>query len=417
MKNLLIAQSGGPTVAINATLAGIITGACVSGGIDKVYGALNGIQGVLNDNFVNLNELILDTQCVDLLCQTPAAALGSCRFKLSNPEEDDSQYKRIVEVLQKHNIGYFIYIGGNDSMDTVDKLSEYLVSHNVGDIKVVGAPKTIDNDLAETDHCPGFGSAAKYIATTFAELERDCSVYDIPAVTIVEVMGRNAGWLTASSALARLNGGRGPSLIYLCEKAFDIDRFVEDVKEEIKKHPDVIVAISEGIKDENGRYISEVNQSGATDMFGHSYIAGAAKVLEQVVRERIGCKVRSIEMNLMQRCAAHLASATDLSESKLLGMHAFQCAMEGMTGVMASVQRINDNPYEIIFRRVRVKDVANKEKTVPLDWITPDGHDVTPEMMQYLKPLIKGEVNTKYKNGIPEHIVIFKNGIDNKIDN
>lgn len=411
MKNLLIAQSGGPTVAINATLAGIMTAACVSGSIDKIYGAVNGIQGVLEEHFINLNELILDTRCVELLCQTPAAALGSCRFKLKNPDEDSSQYEKIVEVLKAHNIGYFIYIGGNDSMDTVDKLSKYLVSHNIDDIKVVGAPKTIDNDLDQTDHCPGFGSAAKYIATTFSELERDCSVYNIPAVTIVEVMGRNAGWLTAASALARLNDERGPSLIYLCEIPFSIDRFIEDVKEELKKHPDVIVAISEGIKDENGRYISEVNQSGATDVFGHSYLAGAAKVLEQVVRERIGCKVRSIEMNLMQRCAAHVASETDIQESKLLGMQAFQCAMEGMTGVMAAVVRVSNDPYEIVFRRVRVKDVANKEKTVPLDWITKDGHDVTEEMMTYLKPLIQGEVNPTYKNGIPEHIVIFKNEI------
>lgn len=301
-------------------------------------------------------------------------------------------------------------------MDTVDKLSKYLIENNIDDIKVVGAPKTIDNDLAETDHCPGFGSAAKYIATTFSELERDCSVYNIPAVTIVEVMGRNAGWLTAASALARLNGERGPSLIYLCEIPFNIDKFVEDVKAELEKHPDVIVAISEGIKDENGRYISEVNQSGATDVFGHSYLAGAAKVLEQVVRDRIGCKVRSIEMNLMQRCAAHVASETDIQESKLLGMHAFQCAMEGMTGVMSSVVRINDNPYEIVFRRVRVKDVANKEKTVPLEWITKDGHDVTEKMMTYLKPLIQGEVNPTYKNGIPEHIVIFNNEIKNNIE-
>ena len=411
MKNLLIAQSGGPTVAINATLAGIMTAACVSGSIDKIYGAVNGIQGVLEEHFINLNELILDTRCVELLCQTPAAALGSCRFKLKNPDEDSSQYEKIVEVLKAHNIGYFIYIGGNDSMDTVDKLSKYLVSHNIDDIKVVGAPKTIDNDLDQTDHCPGFGSAAKYIATTFSELERDCSVYNIPAVTIVEVMGRNAGWLTAASALARLNDERGPSLIYLCEIPFSIDRFIEDVKEELKKHPDVIVAISEGIKDENGRYISEVNQSGATDVFGHSYLAGAAKVLEQVVRERIGCKVRSIEMNLMQRCAAHVASETDIQESKLLGMQAFQCAMEGMTGVMAAVVRVSNDPYEIVFRRVRIKDVANKEKTVPLDWITKDGHDVTEEMMTYLKPLIQGEVNPTYKNGIPEHIVIFKNEI------
>lgn len=409
MQNLLVAQSGGPTVAINATLVGIVTGAGASGRIDKIYGAINGIQGVLEENFIILNEELKDTQCMELLSQTPAAALGSCRFKLDDIEKNDSQYKKIVDILHAHNIGFFIYIGGNDSMDTVDKLSRYCIEHDIEDIKVIGAPKTIDNDLMETDHCPGFGSAAKYIATTFAELERDCSVYRIPAVTIVEVMGRNAGWLTASSALSRLNGGKGPSLIYLCERSFSVEKFIEDVKEQLASHPDVLVAISEGIKDENGVYISESEQHGVTDVFGHGALAGAARVLENAVRERIGCKVRSIEINLMQRCAAHVASATDIAESKTLGLQAFQCAMEGMTGVMAAVKRIRSNPYEVVFRRVRVSEVANREKTVPISWITPDGHDVSAEMLEYLVPLIQGEIHPIYENGIPKHLKLYDN--------
>ncbi len=407
MKNLLIAQSGGPTAAINATVAGIVTGAGASGRIDKIYGAVNGIKGVLEEKFVSLNSVLRDMGCIELLCHTPAAALGSCRFKLESLEKDESQYEKIVQILRKYDIGYFIYIGGNDSMDTVDKLSKYCIMHDIDDIKVVGAPKTIDNDLVATDHCPGFGSAAKYIATTFCELERDCNVYDMPAVTIVEVMGRNAGWLTAASALSRLNGADGPSLIYLCERDFDIDRFIEDVKEKLKEKPAILVAVSEGIKNKDGVYISESEQSGAKDVFGHSYIAGAARVLEHAVRERIGCKVRSVELNLMQRCAAHVASATDISESRMLGLHAFQCAMEGMTGVMAAIIRTSSNPYEVIFRRVRVNSVANQEKTVPLEWINEAGNDIMPAMMEYLTPLIQGEVHSEFENGIPKHISLY----------
>lgn len=407
MKNLLIAQSGGPTAAINATVAGIVMAAGASGKIDKIYGAVNGIKGVLEEKFVSLNSVLKDMGCVELLSHTPAAALGSCRFKLDNIEKDESQYKRIVEVLRKYDIGYFIYIGGNDSMDTVDKLSRYCIMNDIEDIKVVGAPKTIDNDLVATDHCPGFGSAAKYIATTFCELERDCNVYDMPAVTIVEVMGRNAGWLTAASALSRLNGADGPSLIYLCERAFDIDKFIEDVKERLQEKPAILVAVSEGIKDADGVYISESQQSGATDVFGHSYIAGAARVLEHAVREKIGCKVRSVELNLMQRCASHVASATDIAESRMLGIHAFQCAIEGMTGVMAAIIRTSSNPYEVVFRRVRVNSVANQEKKVPLEWINEEGNDVTPAMMEYLTPLIQGEIHAVFENGIPKHITLY----------
>ena len=407
MKNLLVAQSGGPTAAINATVAGVITEALTSGQVDGIWGAVNGIKGVLEERFVDLREKIQGTGDLDLLCQTPAAALGSCRFKLKDPAVDDSQFSRIVEIFRKHDIKYFIYAGGNDSMDTVDKLSAYCREKGMDDIHVIGAPKTIDNDLVGTDHCPGFGSAAKYIGVTFAELERDCHVYDTKAVTIVEVMGRNAGWLTAASALARNNGGKGPNLIYLCEPAFSIEGFLEDVKRELETNDSVLVAISEGIKDKNGVYISESVQSGAVDTFGHSYIAGSARVLEEAVRSRIGCKVRSIELNLMQRCAAHVASQTDIQESRMLGMTACHLALEGKTGLMAAVERISDEPYQVRFTGIPVCSVANQEKKVPEDYINAAGNDVTEKMMSYLRPLIQGEAPVIYKNGIPAHLILY----------
>ena len=287
MKNLLVAQSGGPTSAINATLAGVVENALSSPSVDKIYGSINGIQGVLTENLVDLKTKITNVSELDLLCQTPASALGSCRVKLKDPAVCADEYETIISVLRKYNIDCFIYIGGNDSMDTVDKLSKYLNAKGITDITVVGAPKTIDNDLCGTDHCPGFGSAAKYIGTTFAELERDCHVYATKAVTIVEVMGRDAGWLTAASCLARANGAKGPDFIYLCEVPFSIDTFLKDVKAKLEEQDAVIIAVSEGVKNKDGRYISEEVQSSAVDSFGHSYIAGAAKVLEDAVRDRM----------------------------------------------------------------------------------------------------------------------------------
>lgn len=403
MKNLLVAQSGGPTAAINATLAGVITCAMSSGQVGKILGSCNGIQGVLEENFIDLREKIQGAQDVELLCQTPAAALGSCRLKLKQKD----QFVQIIEVLRKNDINCFIYIGGNDSMDTVAQLSAYCAENNITDISVMGAPKTIDNDLMGTDHCPGFGSAAKYIATTFHELERDCHVYAMKAVTIVEVMGRNAGWLTAASALARVNGGKGPNLIYLCETDFDNDRFIEDVKKELETNDSVVVAISEGIKDKDGRYVSEQVQTAALDSFGHAQIAGSAKVLESMVREKIGCKVRSIELNLMQRCASHVASAVDIQESRMLGMKACQAALEGESGKMAAVIRTGNNPYTVKYETLPVCEIANEEKKVPADFITPDGHDVTEKMMEYLTPLIQGENKVEYENGVPKCIRLY----------
>jgi 6-phosphofructokinase 1 len=407
MRNLLVAQSGGPTAAINATLAGVLQGVRASGKVDKVYGAKNGIEGAIKDNLIDLNELIKDTQALDTLTYTPSSALGSCRYKMKDWRKDDEPYKKIIETFRKHDIKYFIYIGGNDSMDTVDKLSEYCMLNNIDDIKVIGAPKTVDNDLNLTDHSPGFGSAAKYIATTIAELERDINVYDIPAVTIVEIMGRNAGWLTAAAALARVNGGSGADLIYLCEKVFDKEKFIEDIRKLQEKKPGILVAVSEGVKDSTGAYVSDSTSSGAVDNFGHKYIAGAARALEQMVKEEIGCKTRSIELNLMQRAAAHIASETDIIESQMLGQKALGLALDGETGKMAAIKRLSDKPYLVEFVPVPVNEVANHEKTVPLEWINERGNDVTEEMMAYLYPLIQGETNLKYENGIPKQIRLY----------
>lgn len=409
MNNLLVAQSGGPTAAINATIVGVLEMVKLSENIDRVYGAKYGVKGILEENLMDLDDLKRSTKSLELLKQTPAAVLGSCRFKIGKSGSGDleAQCARIIEVFRKYEIYYFVYIGGNDSMDTVYQLDKYCKEQGISDIKVLGAPKTIDNDLVVTDHCPGFGSAAKYIATTVAELERDISVYDVPAVTIVEVMGRNAGWLTASTALARINGGKGPALIYLCEHAFDIDRFVEDVREKTAANQGILVAVSEGIKDRDGRYISELYQPNAVDEFGHGYLAGVGQILTQIIQEQIGCKVRAVELNLMQRCASHIASATDIEESRMLGMKAVAVAFEGKSGVMVTLNRQESKEYTVNYGYVDIREVANREKTVPLSWITPDGHDITQEMYDYLYPLIEGERNIRFRNGIPNNVLLL----------
>ncbi|WP_317854009.1 6-phosphofructokinase [Chakrabartyella piscis] len=407
MKNLLVAQSGGPSAAINATLCGVVEKCLMDGNVDKIYGAKHGIQGVLDDDLLELNGILSDAQSLQLLCQTPSSALGSCRLKLGKWEENEAQYEQIISVFRKYNIGYFIYIGGNDSMDTIHKVSDYCAAKNITDIAVMGAPKTIDNDLAETDHCPGFASAAKYIATTFAELSCDCSVYSIPAVTIVEVMGRDAGWLTASSALARVNGASAPDLIYICELPFSKEQFLQDVRNELAKKPNVVVAISEGIKNEAGDYVTSDLDNRGTDAFGHKILAGAGKYLEEVVKAEIGCKVRSIELNLMQRCASHVASATDIYESRMLGSAAAGYAIAGVTGKMAIVRRTSDAPYRVEFDYAGIEKIANKVKEVPKNWMNPEGNDVTEEMMAYLLPLIQGELPCTYINGVPAHIRLF----------
>lgn len=407
MKHMLIAQSGGPSAAINATVAGVVERCMTSDKVDRIYGAVNGIKGVLNGNYVDLTQILSSPEQLRLLCSTPAAALGSCRLKLNNA--DEGQLGQIVDALLSREIGYFVYIGGNDSMDTVYQLSAYIKKHNIQGLSVMGAPKTIDNDLPMTDHCPGFGSAAKYIAATFAEIVRDCEVYDIPAVTIVEVMGRNAGWLTAASALSRENGGTGPQLIYLCERAFDTEQFISDVKACLAKRNAVVVAVSEGLKNADGSYLSESKGRGV-DVFGHAALSGTAKVLEGLVKEKIGCKVRSIELNLMQRCASHLASANDLSESKMLGMTAADRALNGVSGEMAIVERLSSAPYRVRYGTTDIALVANLEKKVPDSCINPQGNDVTEQMLEYLRPLVHGEVQVPMCSGVPVHLELYTQG-------
>jgi 6-phosphofructokinase 1 len=339
------------------------------------------------------------------LAVTPAAALGSCRLKLPDPRSEgaDSIYDTLFDFFEKHMIRYFFYIGGNDSMDTVSKLSMASLSRS-WKIFCIGIPKTIDNDLCGTDHTPGFGSSAKYIAATMQDILYDCSVYTIPSVTIVEIMGRDSGWLTCAAALPTKNG-LGPDYLYLPEVPFETDRFVNDLKEAHQKHPSVVVAVSEGIRYADGRYVGESTQSGATDVFGHKYLTGAAKALEFVVQQHIGCKVRSFDLNLPQRCASYMLSATDIQESREVGIEAVLEAEKGNSGVMISYVR-TDNPYTIRYQAKSVYEIANQVKTVPLNYINEKGNGVTDACLDYLLPLVKGEVCQEYRNGIPLHIRI-----------
>lgn len=404
MKNLLVAQSGGPTAAINATLYGVIK-AATKNNVNKIYGAKFGIKGVLNEDLIDLKEQLNEE--IELLKQTPASILGSCRFKLKNLDSEE-EYEKILHIFRKYDIGYFIYIGGNDSMDTASKIAEYFKLKNVKDIFVVGAPKTIDNDIEITDHCPGFGSAAKFVATTFSELERDCSVYNVKAVTLVETMGRDAGWLTAASCLSRVNGFDGPSLIYLCEKEFSEEKFLTDIEEKLKERNSVLVALSEGLKTKNGQHILEdLQKENKKDMFGHKQNAGVAKHLEEVVRENLGCKVRSVELNTPQRAAAHIASKTDILEASIVGEKAVEFALQEKTNVMVTILRKEAENYEVSYSFTEIKNVANRVKKIPEEFISETETNLTKKAISYLKPLIKGEPKIKFENGIPLFIKIF----------
>ena len=423
-KRVLVAQSGGPTVAINASLAGVIAGVTRSGEYERIIGAANGILGVLNERFTDLsifendvkagndsisdivisgNDDVQKAWCpkskLDRLAVTPSMYLGSCRFKLPFYEEDSQLYEKIFAILDKNNIGMFFYIGGNDSMDTVNKLSAY-AKRISSDIRFAGIPKSIDNDLPHTDHTPGYGSAAKYIAASIAEMAHDVKIYDIPCVTIIELMGRNAGWLTGAAALARSEYNELPQLIYLPEVDFDKDEFIEDVKNELKKSNCVMVAVSEGIHDSDGNYIN----AGTSDIFGHDQLGGAAKTLEFLVKEKLHIKCRSVEINIMQRCAAHMAAGTDIREAYELGIAGAKYAIEGNTGFIPVLKRISDAPYRSVIEYADLKSIANVEKKVPLEWINKAHNNVTDNMLEYVKPLIKGEIMFPYKNGLPDHL-------------
>ncbi|MBQ7347710.1 MAG: 6-phosphofructokinase [Clostridia bacterium] len=405
--NAVVGQSGGPTAAINATLAGVIRGVKenVHGGcIHTLYGMRNGVEGLLEERLIDLTSYFDSEEKLELLEHTPAAALGSCRKKLPKSGENDAFYEQMIAIFRKYDIRYFFYIGGNDSMDTVAKLSAYTKSHDY-EMVILGVPKTIDNDLVGTDHTPGFGSAAKYIAVTTQEIIRDCAVYRVPAVTIIEIMGRDAGWLTAASAIGRVVNGMEPDLVYLPERVFDMQQFFADVRAALAKHPNVVVAVSEGIRFADGHYVGEGTQTGAKDAFGHAYLAGTGKALELAVKAEIGCKVRSIELNLPQRCASHLASATDILESIAVGRAAIQAASEGVTRQMMTIQRISDVPYMNEIWHSDVSEIANKIRYVDDAFINEAGNHVTDACCRYLLPLIQGEASCKYENGLPKHLV------------
>ncbi len=401
LKNLIVGQSGGPTAAINATLAGVIKAGADNPAIGKVYGMVNGIMGMLEKNIKDLDALSQDDKKIELLKKTPASFLGSCRYKL--PKDDISVYEKIFEILEEYNIGYFFYIGGNDSMDTAAKLSKY-ANENGKDIKFLGVAKTIDNDLPEMDHTPGFGSAAKYIATTTREVGTDAAIYAVKSVEIIEVMGRDAGWLAGSSALSGI-GGVGPDLIYLPERAFSLEEMYEDIEEIFKTKQHILIVVSEGIRDNKGEYVCNFASASELDAFGHKQLGGTGKVLESLIKERFGVKVRSIELNTPQRCASHILSKTDIDESFNTGYSAVGAATEGKTGVVMAIKRVSDNPYQVTFEAVDVNKVANEARIVPADYINERGNYVTEKFIEYVKPLVQGEITPDYENGIPKFLL------------
>lgn len=401
MYNLAVAQSGGPTAAINSSLSGVIYEAINNPQIENIYAFKNGIEGVINDNFVILNEKNINQKQLDILKLTPATALGSCRLKLSE-DFNNINYKLITEEFIKHSIKAFIYIGGNDSMDTVLKLSNYIKEKNI-DISIIGVPKTIDNDLLITDHTPGFGSAVKYLAVTLQEIIRDSEVYELKSVIIVEIMGRDAGWLTASSCILRTNGEYYPQLIYLPEKTFDINSFIEDINNQLKIYTHIVVAVSEGLKFSDGSYVASGLVINGVDNFGHTQLSGCGKILEAIVKKEIGCKVRSIELNVMQRCSSHIASLTDINEAFLIGQKGVVAAIERQNGKMMYFKRNKSKEYTVTIDSTDVCNVANKEKLFPEEFINVQGNNVTDDAIQYFLPLIQGEVIPPMKNGMPQH--------------
>ena len=402
--NVIVGQSGGPTAVINSSLAGVFKTA-KDRGARKVYGMLHGIQGLLQERYVDLEEHIKSDLDIELLKRTPSAYLGSCRFKLAGPEDDAAQYRVLIDIFRKYDISYFIYIGGNDSMDTVDKLARYCRSQQIEDIKIIGAPKTIDNDLAATDHTPGYGSAAKYIGAITKEVIRDGLVYDQQNVTILEIMGRNAGWLTGAAALAKGEDCEGPDMLFLPEVTFDVDSFMKKVEELHKKKASVVVAVSEGVKLADGRYVCELTDGiEFVDAFGHKQLTGTARFLAEKINREVGCKTRAIEFNSLQRCASHIVSRVDITEAFQVGGAAVKEAFEGETGKMIILKRVSDDPYVCVTDIYDVHKVANVEKKVPREWINEAGDYVTEEFVNYIRPLIQAELTPIMTDGLPRHL-------------
>ncbi|UTY40883.1 6-phosphofructokinase [Allocoprobacillus halotolerans] len=385
---------------MNASLAGIIHECIETKQYEHVYGMINGVMGLLESRYIDLLELFSEQEALNQLKHSPAMYLGSCRYKLPDVQDDPQTYERLFHTFEQLQITDFYYIGGNDSMDTVAKLSSYARSIS-SSIRFIGIPKTIDNDLMGTDHTPGFGSAAKYVATSMLEIAYDSSIYKLNAVTIVEIMGRNAGWLTAASALARTQCNEAPDLIYLPEVPFSTEKFLEDIRQVFRHKKNIIIAVSEGIKNENGDYLDSDSKYTKRDAFGHILHSGTGKVLETLVYQEFKCKVRSIELNVLQRCAMHIASKVDLDESFQIGQAAVQAALSNHTGVMMTFKRKQNYPYQIECTYKDVSEIANLEQRIPVEWINKDHNDITQELYDYLIPLIQGEVTIQYENGIP----------------
>ena len=407
MKNLIVGQSGGPTSVINASLAGVYEEAKRLG-YNHVYGMINGIEGLLEENIVDLDNYLADKKNLELLKRTPSSYLQTCRFKLGTYVDHPDVYEKIFNILDKYDIDSFIYIGGNDSMDTVENLSDYAII-NKRRQNFIGVPKTIDNDLPITDHCPGFGSAAKYIATSIREIVRDSVCYGVKhsTVAIVEVMGRHAGWLTASAALAKSDDCEGVDAIFLPEVPLDLDKFVDKVRILAKKKPAIVIVVSEGIKTTSGEFVCEMGKDDVgVDAFGHKQLNGCADVLANLIKEKTGLKTRPIILSSLQRAAAHVASLTDLREAEKVGKHGAKLAFNGETGKMVIMKRVNNNPYKIKYSSFNnIHDIANLEKKVPLEWIDQENNYVKDELIDYIRPLIMGEVKQYYKNGVPEHLI------------
>ena len=402
--NIIVGQSGGPTSVINSSLAGVFATAKELGA-GKIYGMRNGIEGLLEERYIDMTEYIKNSMDVEILKRTPSSFLGSCRFKLPTAEKSPETYEKIIAVLRKLDIQHFFYIGGNDSMDTIKQLSEYAKAKNITDITFMGVPKTIDNDLAVTDHTPGYGSAAKYIASTMKEIIRDALVQPIKIVNIIEIMGRNAGWLTAASALAKGDDCEGVDLIYLPETVFDINKFVAKVQEIQKTKKQIVVAVSEGVKTADGKYVCEAASSYMlVDSFGHKQLSGTASALANVISNEIGCKTRAIEFSTIQRCASHIASLTDVNEAFIVGGIAVKAAFDGETGKVGIFQRLSNKPYLMGTSIYDVNAIANVEKTVPQEWIINDGTGVSQEALDYMRPLIQGEIYPYMVDGLPRHI-------------
>ena len=401
--NVIVGQSGGPTAVINASLAGVYQ-AAVKSGAEKVYGMQNGIAGLLEEKLVCLNDIFTDDLKIELLKRTPSSFLGSCRYKLKKAEDSNVEYEKVFALLKKYQIDCFFYIGGNDSMDTILKLSEY--GKKIGSsIRFIGVPKTIDNDLMITDHTPGYGSAAKFVATVMKEIIRDAMVYGTNYVTIVEIMGRNAGWLTAASALARGTDCEGVDMICLPEVPFTVEGFIRKVEDMQKKKKSIVIAVSEGVKLPDGRYVCELsNTVQDLDSFGHKKLTGTAHFLSNEVAKFLNTKTRAIELSTLQRCSGHLTSRTDITEAYQVGGAAVLAAINGRSGVAITLDRISDKPYQCKTGVVEIEKIANYEKKIPLEWINDTHTDMLQPFLDYVRPLIQAELPPFYVDGLPYHI-------------